>query len=572
MSHDNRGTSRDIRERAMEQSRRDSYSHEGSRDRRERDRRCQEPMGSPSLHYDQPRRYQESYTGGSEVYPPSRGRSRSRSPQGSSILHEPVRQRSPIRSSTASGESRPPGVSVWESILGPRPESNPEQPSQLLTLAAFGDQPMTPNFKPDYNQPAYGTNVDAAKRHLFSESQQRKREVSPETWKRIADLGQPYDLQEEDRSSMVGQDKPGTQPLRYLSAKASAPFFAAALHDANMPVTFPTEEDITDKELGMANRAPEKRPPRPYVPVVRSLQNYIKKLRSTCNIPRLKWPANSFPAPPEADKEFFQPTEVPKACWRQMQEDAYSWCEPDKAPPAGVEGAASTSSQKSASSKPHKIFPWNESRDTELHDLEALARDGLRLANASIITFAHLLNGSLDPKRTMTIQAKRHTLFTMNDLVHVTAEQFARIAQRLALHRKLNVTRSLNVADQGKLMTMPMSSDIFGGKWPEMQAAESESRKKKAEKDKERKAAQSASAKQSFRNKRPDAPDNRRDSGNQSRFHQGKSAQGKPAQSKQSFQPNKDKKPDPRNDKKSGGGGRGGGRGGSRGGGGGRRR
>ena len=101
--------------------------------------------------------------------------------------------------------------------------------------------------------------------------------------------------------------------------------------------------------------------------------------------PRLKWMAHSLPVPPEADKEFSQPTEVPKACWQQRQEDAYSWCQPEKAPPARVEGAASTSKPRLTSSKPHQIFLWNESRDTELHDLEALAQDGLHLVNASII-------------------------------------------------------------------------------------------------------------------------------------------------------------------------------------------
>lgn len=418
---------------------------------------------------------------------------------------------------------------------------------------------MTPNLKPDYNQPAY-TDVDAAKRHLFGES--RRKPVSPETWKKVANLGRPYHLHEEDKTA--GQDRPGNQPLRYLSARTSAPFFAAALHDANMPLTFPKEEDPADTELGMANRAPEKKPPRPYVPVVKTLQTYVKKLRGTCNIPRLKWTANSFPAPPEADKEFFQPTEVPKACWQQMQDDAYSWCQPEKAPPAGVEGAASTSTHKLTSSKPHKIFPWNESRDTELHDLEALARDGLRLANASIIAFAHVLNGVLDPQRAMTDQAKRHSLYTMNDFVHVSAEQFARIAQRTALLRKLNVIRSLNVADQSKLMSSPMTHDIFGGKWPELQAAELERRKKKAEKEKEKKAKQAAAAKQPFRNKKPEAPSSGRDSGysgsQQQKQNRPSYNQGKQTQNKQSSQPSKDKKSDNRKDKKGGGGGGGGGR------------
>ena len=100
--------------------------------------------------------------------------------------------------------------------------------------------------------------------------------------------------------------------------------------------------------------------------------------------PRLKWMANSLTVPPEADKEFFQPTEVPKACWKQRQEDAYSWCQPEKAPPARVEGANSTSKLRFTSSKPHQIFPWYESRDTELHDLEALAQDGPELQAAEL--------------------------------------------------------------------------------------------------------------------------------------------------------------------------------------------
>ena len=239
------------------------------------------------------------------------------------------------------------GVHPWSQARG-----DPTQPPELLTLEAFGNQPVTPNLKPDYNQPAYYTGVDAAKRHLFGDSHSKP--VSLEIWKKVVDLGRPYHLKEEDKTA--GQDRQGNQPLRYLSAKTSAPFFAAALHDANMPLTFPAEQDSADTEFGMANRAPEKLPPRPYVPVVvKTLETYIKKLRDTCNIPRLKWAANSFPAPPEADREFFQPTEVPKACWQQMQDDAYSWCQPERAPPAGVERAASTSTYKFTSSKPQDL-------------------------------------------------------------------------------------------------------------------------------------------------------------------------------------------------------------------------
>ena len=182
--------------------------------------------------------------------------------------------------------------------------------------------------------------------------------------------------------------------------------------------------------------------------------------------------------------------------------------------PAGVEGTASTAH---GSSKPHKVFPWNEARDTELHELEALARDGLRLANATMITFAHLLNGSLDPARAMLQVAQRHTFFTVKDLVHTQASQFARISYRIALQRKLNVVRSLNISDRNRLMNTRITSDIFGGEWPAIQAQEAELRKKKAEKEaekeKKQRAQQAAANKnQSFLGKQQEDKNQRKDS------------------------------------------------------------
>lgn len=503
----------------------------------------------------------EQHTSGDGYLTPTRRTSyRYGSPSTSSAYRPappvPAQPNQPSSSGAERCESRdqpsaPP--SAWDAILGPALQSRPsEQEPELLTLDAFRSHPETPSFKPDYNQPSYRPSGDPAKRNLFPEPAGR-RQLSPDTRRKVESLGTPYAVQDDDRASVAGQDRPGAQPQRYLSAKTSAPFFAAALFDANMPVVFPEEDSPGDQELGMASRAPEKRSPRPYIPVVKSLQNYIKKLRGTCNIPKLKWPASSFPAPPEADKEFFQATEVPKSCWMQMKDDAYSWCQPEKNPPAGVEGASSTST-KPVSSKPHKIFPWNESRDTELYDLEVLARDGLRLANASIIAYAHLLNGILDPNRLMSETAKQHTLFTVNDFVHVAAEQFARIAQRIALHRKLNVIRSLNVADQSHLMNTPMSHDIFGGKWPELQAEELERRKKKAEKEKERRARQAAAAAaarpKSFKDNAPA----------QKRANQPPPAPAKKKENQQQRNPQpKDKKKDdrdgPRRDKRGGGGG-----------------
>jgi hypothetical protein len=442
---------------------------------------------------------------------------------------------------------------VWEQILGPKPQPEKDSGGDILTLDAFRHNPDTPSFKPDYAIPAYDPKqVDPAKRHLFQEPS-RDQQCSAATWQKVSNLGRPYEVHEEDRSSAnLGK----AAPLRYLAAKTSAPFFAAAMADASMKLSFP-EEEVEDQELGLASRTTPRDPPRPYIPVLKSLQTNVRLLQTSLNVPRHRWHAANFPAPPEAEREFFQPAEVPKTCWQQMREDAYSWCQPEKAPPAGVEGA--TSAPKASSSKAHKVFPWNEARDTELHDLEALARDGLRMANASMIAFAHLLNGSLDPSKKMAADALRHSFYTINDLVYVQANQFARVAHKIALLRKLNVARSLNVADQGRLMKTKISSDLFGGQWPDIQAREAEARKKRAEtkahKEKERKVQQAASKSQPFRGNK-----NQEDRGQPRYSQQGQQQrpqQQKYAPSKQDTRQDKDKR-----DKKGGGQRRGRGRGG----------
>ncbi len=78
----------------------------------------------------------------------------------------------------------------------------------------------------------------------------------------------------------------------------------------------------------------------------------------------------------------------PELVGNKWKNTKFTWCKPDKAPPVGVEGASDIHA-KSSSSKPHKIFPWNEACDTELYELEALGRDGLRLANATMVLNDH---------------------------------------------------------------------------------------------------------------------------------------------------------------------------------------
>ena len=548
-SRDHRSESRDHHDsyrssRRRYRGRSSSHKDQGSR---------RYSPASHRLHEDSPRRgsRHQSYRSLEHHHSSSRHRTRSRSPCRStshrSHRESPPpqhrrsripRQASSFMETPSSSQGYPPSVgsqpgvpravprdgvphplAIWESILGPQPAGAQEPEETLLTLDAFHKQPSTPSFKPDYSHPSYNLGqVDPTKRNLFQTPAQ-KPQLSSQTYRKVCALGNPYELPTDDgasTSSARGRDSAAS--LLYLSSKASAPFFAAAIADTNMDLSFPEEEEH-NQELGLACRAPPKEAPRPYIPVLKSLQANVRQLQKSCNVQRVRWHKTNFQAPPEAEKEFFMPTEVPKTCWQQMKDDAYSWCRPEKAPPAGVEGAASTASMPGPS-KPHKVFPWNEARDTELHKLEALARDGLRIANATMIAFAHLLNGSLDPTKMMSQTAQRHTFFMVNDLVHTQASQFARISHRIALQRKLNVVRSLSVSDRNRLMNTRITSDIFGGEWPAIQAQEAELRKKKAEKEaekeKKRRAQQAAASKsQSFRAKQQENKNQRKDSNQQ---------------------------------------------------------
>lgn len=311
--------------------------------------------------------------------------------------------------------------------------------------------------------------------------------MSSSDWTKVTALGAPYALQGEDTQPPTGTKSRADH--KFLSRRSVAPFFAAAIVDNGLPLKFP-EDTEEDTELGLANRTAPRDPTPPYIPLAKSLQRTLEGLQSDRNIPRLPWHSTNFKASPDTEETFFTPATIPKSCWQQMREDKYSWCEPDMPPPIGVEGAPSGTSKTQG--KPHKVYPWNEGRDSELHTLEAMARDGLRMANATIIAFAHLLNGTLNSEKEMSPHALRHTSFVVNDLVHVLAGQFGRLAYKIALNRKLNVSRSLNVRDQQELLQTDIGQDIFGGKWPDIQSKEKAARKetaqKKADADKERRA------------------------------------------------------------------------------------
>ena len=119
-----------------------------------------------------------------------------------------------------------------------------------------------------------------------------------------------------------------------------------------------------------------------------------------------------------------------------------------------------------------------------------MARDGLRASNSSLLAFAHLINGRLDKKKAMQPEAEKRCLYTLRDLLHVLAEQYARLAFGLAIHCKQNAIKALNLADKASLSKTPVTTDLFGGKWPTFKEAELTRRKERLEAEKAKKANQ----------------------------------------------------------------------------------
>ena len=182
----------------------------------------------------------------------------------------------PRISTTAPSSGVPRSSSIWESILGPEPTGAQEPEENLFTLDAFRNQPSTTSFKPDYSHKSYNLEqVDPAKRNLFQAPAQ-KPQLSSQTWRKVCNLGNPYELPTDEGASISSaKSRDWAASLLYLSSRASAPFFAAAIPDANMTLSFPEEEE-QDQELGLACRASPKEAPRPYIPVLKSLQTNIR--------------------------------------------------------------------------------------------------------------------------------------------------------------------------------------------------------------------------------------------------------------------------------------------------------
>jgi hypothetical protein len=110
----------------------------------------------------------------------------------------------------------------------------------------------------------------------------------------------------------------------------------------------------------------------------------------------------------------------------------------------------------------------------------------LRLANASLLTFAHIMNGLLDPSRRLPEDVQKRAFFTLRDLGYVSAQHFARIAQNLTTLRRHNACRALNLLNPKPFMDAPVGPDLFGEKWESLYADEVKRRKVRASSQKEK--------------------------------------------------------------------------------------
>lgn len=323
--------------------------------------------------------------------------------------------------------------------------------------------------------------MDAARKHLLADLSTPRRNIaalsSPEK-DRIRRLGDPFSLSppEHLETSHLPRNQ---QPLRFLSPPVAAPFMTAVMLERGIPVEWPMEQDTGSDELGEAGFRRNRDSPRPYVPLLTHFRHFCTKLTDGVQPgpKRVAWVEKTFPANPETEKSFFRPAPVPEEAWVHMQADAGTWARPDQAPPAGVEGGSGSASSKA---KPHKVAPWDQKRDAELSGLETLARDGMRLANASLMTFAHLMNGLVTPDGAMTKENLYRALYTLRDLQHCTGEHFCRIAHQLAFLRKANAVNALNLLNPKPFLEVPIGPDLFGGKFKEMHDKEVADRDKRA--------------------------------------------------------------------------------------------
>ena len=292
------------------------------------------------------------------------------------------------------------------------------------------------------------------------------------------------------RSVEPSPPPPSGEAPRVLSATVSRPFWEKVLSDAGLPVEFlPVQQPHTS--LGVAERFKYRQQPVqvPALPLAPSTREVINGLHVSGKVGRAPWVPRVLPCR-EEDKDVFETPLCPEACFDQMEEDKSSRCFPLRPTPKGVE----SSGPPRASRVPFQVGAWNRGRDDELRKLESLARDGIRVANAQLLAFAHLANSLISPDRALSSEERGLTVEVMRDLSHTTSDHFVKIVEQSVVARRLNATQALNFADRTPLLSAPLGSDLFGGLWPSEAEKNVELRKRKAEQVK-RKAKGSASKK-----------------------------------------------------------------------------
>ena len=394
--------------------------------------------------------------------------------------------------------SRPGNRSTWDSLLGPREQSPPTSPPRRKHLEDLRD-PSSPAFKPSYSRRPPGPSraeelpADRAKRNLLADFETRsedKRTLDSATRSKLENLGEPYDLDPPSNRSGSSDPNAVERELTFLAPAVAAPFFGAVLWQRDLDLTFPEEARLQDDKLGYAGNRTNRRPqqPRPLIPLVPYFAEFCDKLvdRNQPGPQRLDWVRKTFQAPKEHEEKFLTPPRVPAEAWSHMLTDEGTWTRPEKTAPSGVEGGSGTAKTQ----KRRKVQPWNQARDKELSGLESLARDGMRLANASLLTFAHLMNGMLDESVDFSAEARLRTLYTLKDLQYCTGEHFCRLSSQLAHLRKLNAMAALNLADEQPFQDAKLGPDLFGGNFKDLHAADTALKKKRVEDEKLSKAQQ----------------------------------------------------------------------------------
>ena len=165
-------------------------------------------------------------------------------------------------------------------MLGPAEQEDPLQDPDAEPDVEWSPPRVTsapsPAFKPSYTRPQLGPECFAKRKLDMGGGDASGLPPTATEKEKIWSLGDPYATNKvPEAQSETGQDR----PLRCLSPEVSAPFFAAAMLDAGIPVHFPPDEGAEAGELGEAEKARVRKPIRPWIPMMQSLQGYVRELQ-----------------------------------------------------------------------------------------------------------------------------------------------------------------------------------------------------------------------------------------------------------------------------------------------------